>query len=367
MKFTIDTPTFAEAAVFAAKAINARPVTPVLSGIRIEAAAGVLRLAGFDYEVSNRTTAAAEVTTPGHVLVSGRMLTDILSKLPKSRPVTMELDGNKVTLTSGRASYRLSAMQFDDFPEMPELPAAAGTVDGELFADAITSVAGAVATEDALPILMSVYITTDGNRMTFQSTDRYRLAQRVIDWAPADPTIGYKWLVKAKTLADVAKLAAGELQVMANDSMLGFRTGNRATTTLTVEGDFPKIGSLFPDHTPNNTIADRAQLAEIVARVSLVAERNTPVRIVSDGGELTIDAGTGEDAQGLEAMDAELEGDPITSAFNPGFLGWALKTIPTTTVRLGYSHPSKPCHITPTDDTDLRILIMPVRLPGQKP
>lgn len=365
MKFTIDTAAFAEAALFAAKAINARPSNPVLSGIRIEASQGVLRLSGFDYEVSNRTTVAAEVYEPGHVLVSGRMLTDILSKLPKSKPVTLELDGAKVTLTSGRANYRLSAMAFGDFPDMPELPAAVGTVDGELFADAIGSVIGAASTDDALAILTGILVSSEGSQLTLQSTDRYRLAQRVIDWAPADPASTHRWLIKAKTMADIAKLANGELMLLASAEMVGFRTGNRVTTTLVIEGDFPKIGSLFPDHTPNNTIADRADLAQIVDRVSLVAERNTPVRVAGAGGEITIDAGTGEDAQGQETMDADIEGEDITAAFNPGYLSWALKTIPTNTVKLGYSHPSKPCLITPTDDTDLRILIMPIRLPGK--
>lgn len=365
MKFTIDTSAFAEAALFAGKAISARPVSPVLSGLLIEAVEGTLRLSGFDYEVSNRTTTAAEVESPGHVLVSGRMLTDILSKLPKSRPVTLELDGNKVTLTSGRANYRLSAMPFEDFPDMPVLPAVVGAVNGELFADAIGSVAGAASTEDTLAILTGILITSEGDQLTLQSADRYRLAQRIIEWSPADPSTSQQWLIKAKTMADIAKLAAGELTIMASENMVGFRAGNRATTTLTIEGDFPKVGSLFPDYTPNNTIADRAALTEIIDRVALVAERNTPVRVAGTDGELTIDAGTGEDAQGMEVMDADLEGDDITAAFNPHYLSWALKTIPTATVKLGYVTAAKPCHITPTDGTDLRILIMPVRIPSQ--
>lgn len=365
MKFTIDTAAFAEAALFAAKAINTRPPNPVLSGLLIEAVEGTLRLSGFDYTISNRTTVAADVMAPGHALVSGRMLTDILSKLPKSKPVTLELDGSKVTLSSGRANYQLAAMPYEQFPDMPELPAIAGTVNGSLFADAVSSVAGAASTDDALAFLTAIFITTDGNKITMQATDRYRMAQRIIDWAPTNPAASQRWLIKAKTLVEVSKLAAGELTLMASDSMVGFRTGNRATTTLMTEGDYPKISSLFPDYTPNMIVADQSTIVETVDRVALVAEANTSVRLASADGELTIDAGTGEGAQGMEIMDAELTGDNINAAFNPGYLSWALKTVHTNTVNLGFTDPRKPCLVTPTDDTDLKILVMPIRLPGK--
>ncbi|MCW2132926.1 DNA polymerase III subunit beta [Arthrobacter sp. VKM Ac-2550] len=363
-KIRIDSTTFAEAAVFAAKAISPRPATPVLSGLLIEAAEGTIRLSGFDYEVSNRITAPAEVLDAGHVLVPGRMLTDILSKLPKNRPVEVTVDGTRVSITSGKAKYTLSTMPAAEFPAMPELPAKAGTVDGHAFAAAVAQVAGTAANDDTLPILAAVHVVAEGKELRLSATDRYRLAERTIPWEPVDPETSFAWLIKSKTLVDVSKLAAGELQVLSADDKVGFRNGNRATTSLTVDGDYPKISALFPDNTPINVTVNRAMLADVVSRVSTVAERNTPLRLQVRDGEIELDAGTGEDAQGREFMDCELDGDPITAAFNPAYLEHALKTMPTETVIIGFTASPKPAVITPTDDTDLRHLLMPVRLPG---
>lgn len=358
MRITIDPASFAEAAVFAAKAISPRPPSPVMSGLLIEAVDSVLRLSGFDYETSNRVTVPADVEEPGHVLVPGRMLTDILTKLPKNKPVVLAVEGSRVTVTAGKSTYTLATMDANEFPTMPELPEVAGTVDGVWFAEAVAQVAGFASTEETLPIITGVRIEATGAQLRFLATDRYRLAEQVIDWVPNGGDRA--WLVKARTLADVTKLVAGDLSILADGQTIGFRTGNRATTSLLIDGDYPRVGGLFPDTTAISVGVDRVRLADAVNRIATVTERDTAVRLQITDGEIELDAGNGDDATGREFVDCTLDGDPITVAYNPAFLESALKTFSAETVTISFTQPSKPSVI--TDGTDHRALLMPVRL-----
>lgn len=359
MKFTITADALADAAGFAAKAIAARPANPILAGLLIEAQQGGLRISGFDYEKSARTQVAAEVETPGHVLLQGRMFTDIIRKFGK-KPVTIAVDGTKAKLTSGSAVFTMHAMPVAEFPPMPDLPAVAGTVDGDVFAAAVGQIIGAASTDDTLPILAAVQMVTEGDAITLRSTDRYRLAEVEIPWKSNGEDL--QLVLPASWLQAAVKTMAGEASILAADNIIGIRTGNRATTSNVVDGDFPKIKSLFPDSFHTEVTVERAQLADVVGRVSLVAERQTPIRLTTEDGLLTVDGGTGEDAQGSETLPCEVNGADITVAVNPAYLAWSLAVNPAAEVILGFQENlAKPVHLGGAEG--LRHLVMPVRLP----
>jgi DNA polymerase-3 subunit beta len=211
--------------------------------------------------------------------------------------------------------------------------------------------------------------------ITLLATDRYRLAMRELPWSPANPSTSTAALVKAKTLNEVAKTlgGAGSLNLaLAEDEshLIGFESGGRTTTSLLVDGDYPKIRSLFPESTPIHAVVATQELVEAVRRVSLVAERNTPVRLAFTDGLVALDAGTGEDAQASEELEAKLTGEEITVAFNPHYLIEGLSVIETPFVRFSFTSAPKPAMITAQreldgdDEVDYRYLVMPVRLPN---
>lgn len=358
MKFTLTADALADAAAFASKGLSPRPPVPVLSGLLIEAQQGGLRISGFDYEKSARTQVAAEVAVPGTVLLQGKMFTDIIRKFGK-KAVTIEVDERNATLTAGTAKFSMRPMPAAEFPPMPDLPAAVGTIDGDVFAAAVGQVIGAASTEDSIPVLKGVHIVSEGAELIMRSTDRYRLAEVVIPWAPVGGDIDL--LVRGSWLADVVKTLAGEATLLADGNLVGVRTGNRATTALIIDGDFPKIKALFPDTTNTEITVDRGQLADVLARVALVAERNTPVRLTACDGELIVEAGDGEDAQGRETLPCEIDGTDIVVAVNPIYLGWSLSVSPATETTLGFQENlGKPVLL--SGHEGLRHLIMPVRL-----
>ncbi|MGV3150334.1 DNA polymerase III subunit beta [Rothia sp. 11273D007AR] len=375
MKFTVERDTLAEAVSWTARSLSPRPPVPVLSGLLIKAAAGEVSIASFDYETSAKLNIAADIAEEGEALVSGRLLADICRSLPKS-DVTFELREGKVHLSCGSSNFNLSSMPVADYPELPALPAVSGTVEGSEFAKAVTQVSVAASKDDTLPILTGVRVEIEGDQITLLATDRYRLAMRELTWNPADASISTAALVKAKTLSEVAKTlgGAGDLSIALSDTheLIGFESDSRRTTSLLVDGEYPKIRSLFPEVTPVHAIVRTSDLLEAVRRVSLVAERNTPVRLAFSQGQVTLDAGTGEDAQATEVLQAHLRGDDITVAFNPSYLSEGLHTFAANKfVRFSFTDPRKPVVLSEQDDwqaedeKNYRYLLMPIRLQNQ--
>ena len=133
MKLRVDRDVLAEAVTWTARSVPARPPVPVLAGVRLEATETSLVLASFDYEVSAHCEVPAEVEEEGVVLVSGRLLADIAKALP-AKPVDLEVEGTKVTVTCGSARFALAAMAADDYPALPAMPATAGTIDAHALA-----------------------------------------------------------------------------------------------------------------------------------------------------------------------------------------------------------------------------------------
>jgi DNA polymerase III subunit beta len=370
----------AEAVAWTARSLPARPPVPVLAGLLVEASGDQLTLSSFDYEVSARTTIDATVEEAGTALVSGRLLAEITRSLP-DRPVTLSTEGTKVLLVCGSSRFSLPTLPVEDYPSLPDMPATTGTLHGAAFAAAVAQVAVAAGRDDTLPVLTGIRLEIDGPTLTLAATDRYRLAVRELAWEPGQSAGEAVALVPARTLADTAKaLAAGSAVSLAlssggiGEGLIGFEgdgaTGARRTTSRLLDGEFPKYRALLPSESQTVASLDTAAFVESVRRVALVAERNAPVRLTFSAGEVQLDAGTGDDAQASESLEATLEGESITIAFNPQYLLDGLGAIDTPIAVLSFTTATKPAVLTgrtgPDDDGsgDYRYLLMPVRLSG---
>jgi DNA polymerase-3 subunit beta len=151
------------------------------------------------------------------------------------------------------------------------------------------------------------------------------------------------------------------------DGLIGFEAGQRRATTRLLDGEYPKVTSIFPTSVDTEAVIETAALEEAVKRVALVAERNTPVLLKFTDGQVAIEAGTGEDAQASEAVEATLNGPEIQIAFNPQFLLDGLHAVGTAWSRLSFTQPSRPAVLTgqaeadSEPDTGYRYVLMPVR------
>ncbi|MEP7161113.1 MAG: DNA polymerase III subunit beta, partial [Dermatophilaceae bacterium] len=315
MKFRVERDVLADAVTWAARGLPNRPPVPVLAGVLIEAdEAGTLTLSAFDYETSARITVPADVEESGTVLVLGRLLADICRNLP-TRPIDVATEGNKVRLSCGSIQFSLLRMPSDEYPSLPVSPEPSGSVAGDVFTQAVAQVAVAADRSDTLPILTGVRVEIDGSQMTLLATDRYRLAIRELEWNPRDSATEAVLLVPARTLAETAKALGASAAVdialgdaAGGDGLVGFEAGQRRTTSRLLDGEYPRVSSIFPSSVDTEAVVQTSSLVEAVKRVALVADRNTPVRLRFTDGLLAIDAGAGDDAQAFEEVECTLTG-----------------------------------------------------------
>jgi DNA polymerase III subunit beta len=372
VRFQVERDVLAEAVAWTARALPARPALPVLAGMRLHAGDG-LSLSSFDYDVSAQASLPVTVAEAGDVLVSGKLLSEITRSLPP-RQVDVHTDGSRMMVVCGSAQFSLLMLPSEDYPALPDMPPSVGTVESDVFAAAVAQVAAAAGRDDTLPALTGVRVEIEADKLTLIATDRYRLAVRELRWNPARPDLDSAVLVPGKALADTARaLTAGAEVSIAlalpgenGDGMIGFTGGGRQTTTRLLGGEFPRYQALLPDQVNATAELASSVLAESVKRVALVAERNTPVRLSFTAGQLLLEAGTGDEAQAAETLEASYEGDDIQIAFNPQYLLDGLTVLDSDIVRISFTVPSKPAVITgkPDGDTapDYRYLLMPIRL-----
>ncbi|MFX0538990.1 DNA polymerase III subunit beta [Ornithinimicrobium sp. Y1847] len=377
MKFRVERDVLSEAVAWVVRGLSSRPPVPVLAGVLLTAdEEGTLTLSAYDYEVSATITVEAEVSEGGQVLVLGKLLADISRNLP-AKPVEVATDGAKVQLTCGSSRFSLIQMPVADYPQLPAQAETSGTVAGDVFTQAVHQVSVAADRGDTLPILTGVRVEVDGDKITMLATDRYRLAMRELTWSPGSSEANHVSLIPARTLSETAKSlgAAASVNVAfgdgsRSDGLVGFEAGQRRTTTRLLDGEYPKVTSIFPNSVDSVSVVDTQALIEAVRRVALVAERNTPVRLRFTDGQVAIEAGTGDDAQGSEAVEATLTGPELEIAFNPQFLLDGLGVLNAPFARLAFTQPSRPAvlsgqaEVDGDSDESYRYVLMPVRFAG---
>ena len=350
MKFQVNKDVLSEAVSFAVRLLPQRTTLPILGGILIEADANALRLSVFDYEVSAQAEIVAKVETSGRVLVSGRLLSEIASKLPNA-PVDFTTDGSKVVVSCGSTKFSLLTMPVEEYPTLPEIPAISGTITGEAFSNAVHQVAVAASKDDVTPVLTGVQLEAGEKSISFVATDRYRVALREAAWTSNPAGIGAVALVPARTLQEVAKTFGnqGEISISITKSddreMIAFKANNRSVTSLLLKGNFPPVKSLFPDNIENFAVIATQDLIDSTRRVSLVLERESPLRYSFDEGAVSLEATGNETAQASENISAELEGKEIVVSLKPQFLIDGLAGVHSEFVKIAFTNndnPNKP-------------------------
>jgi DNA polymerase-3 subunit beta len=386
VKITVERDVMAEAVAWVARSLPNRPSVPILAGLLMKAEGNDLVLSSFDYETSARITIAAQVDEPGEALVSGRLLSEIARSLPH-RSVHFTADSNHAELVCGSARFTLQMLPVSDYPALPEMPGQTGTVPSELFTKAVAQVVVAAGRDELLPVFTGVRVEINDDRLSLLATDRYRMALKELTWNPEATQDERAALVPARVLSESARsMGGGEAVALAlsngieGEGLIGFAGdgagGKRELTTRLLDGEFPKVRHLM-DIKPNVTVRAKTEaVLESAKRVSLVAERNTSLRMVIDADHIALDAATGDQAQASEAIEAQVTnvagGELAVDAvgFNPRYLSDALSALDTPYVQFSFTAPGKPClvqglpEIDGEPEADYKHVIMLMRLPG---
>ena len=386
MKIRVERDALADAVAWVARSLPNRPTAPILAGLLMNASGDEVTLSSFDSTTSAQVTMPAEVTDEGTVLVSGRLLNEIARSLP-NKPVEMVADHTQVELTCGSALFSLQTLPVDEYPTLPEMPTRTGLVDASVFEKSVSQVVIAAGRDEPLNVFTGVRVEINGDRLSLLATDRYRMALKELTWQPSSPDIEGAVLVPGRVLADTAKsLTSGKTVTVSlstteseGEGLVGFTgegaKGRREATTRLLNQAFPKVRHLMDVVGTVTVRVSTADLLAAVKRVSLVAERNTPLRMLIDDDHIALEAATGDQAHASEAIEAQIdvvgEEKSIEAAgFNPHYLLDALGALDAPYAHFSFTAPGKPCLITglATIDGDqlfdYRHVIMLMRLPS---
>jgi DNA polymerase-3 subunit beta len=386
VRVRIERDVLAEAVAWAARSLPNRPSVPILAGLLIRAEGETLTLSSFDYETSAKVTIPAQVFDEGTVLVSGKLLSEIARNLP-NQPVNLETEETKVDILCGSARFSMQMLPVSDYPELPAMPAATGSVESKAFAEAVSQVAVAAGRDELLPVFTGIRLEINGEQLSMLATDRYRMALKELTWTPTDSNAEGAAIVPGRVLTETARsMTSGESVVLSlsgesvGDGLIGFEgDGNGASRQLTtrlLDGEFPKLRHLM-DFAPNVSVRLKTEdLIGSVRRVSLVAERNTPLRMMISEEQIALDAATGDQAQATENIEALVKNHtdsaelPISAVgFNPHYLSDALGALDTPFVQFSFTGPGQPCLLQGLPDLEgdpepsYRHVIMLMRLP----
>jgi DNA polymerase-3 subunit beta len=348
-----------------ARGVSARTAVLVLGGIQLRAESGQLHLAATDMEVSLRSSVDAQVAGEGTVVVPGRLLLDIARSLPDNE-VTIEHKPEEavVVVTAGTANYRLHTYSSEDFPRLPEVDnSTLHTVDREALVETVNRVGRSASRDESRPVLTGILVRFEPGKIVMAATDSYRLA---VKETPVDGSLpDLEAIIPARALQELARIASGadEIQLGLQENHVVFGAEGTWLTTRRIDGQFPNYRQLLPEQFEHELLLPREELLEVVRRVSLMAQRNSPIRIRFAEGEATVSAITQDVGEARESLPAPYNGDAMEIGFNAEFLRDGLDSVDSDSIKFKLISPLRPAVLEGESD-DYVYLIMPIRLAG---
>jgi len=367
MKITVARNELVEKLGIVARAVSNRGTVQVLSGILLSAEGGTLSLAATDMELSLRTTVEAQIEGEGAVVIPGKLLVDLARLLPDSE-VRLEYrpDEGVAHIASGTASYRLNTYSAEDFPRLPAVDAQLHAIDREALLETIARVARSASRDESRPVLTGILVRFEAGKLVMVATDSYRLSVKETELEAAAPEL--EAIIPARALQELSRLspagAGGDtVELGVHENHVVFGTGAAWLTTRRIDGQFPNYRQLLPEAFEVELTIARGELADVVRRVSVMAQRNSPLRLRFAEGELTVSAQTQDVGEAKESLPVSYAGEEFVIGFNAEFLRDGVDSIVGDDVQVKLINPLRPA-ILVDPAGDFTYLIMPIRLAG---
>jgi DNA polymerase-3 subunit beta len=347
------------------RGVSTRTTVQILAGILIETGEGKLNLAATDMELSLRTSLEAQAENEGSVVVPGRLLLELARLLPDAE-VTLEhkLEEAVVEVRCGSATYRLHTYNAEDFPRLPAVEAVERhEIDRETLLETVSRVSRSASRDESRPVLTGVLMRFEPGKLVMAATDSYRLS---VKETPLEGTVPeLEAIVPARALAELTRIAqAGDrIELGVHENQVIFGTGDAWLTTRRIDGQFPNYTQLVPETFEYEVTLPREEMLDVVRRVAVMAQRNSPLRLRFAEGELTVSAQTQDVGEAKESLPVAFSGEPLEIGFNADFLRDGVESVLAEQVRMKLISPLRPGLIQGEGD-DFLYLIMPIRLAG---
>jgi DNA polymerase-3 subunit beta len=316
-------------------------------------------------ELSLRSSLEAQVDGEGAVVVPGRLLVDLARLLPAGE-VTIEhrAEEGVVRITCGPSSSTLHTYAAEDFPRLPDLDAVGTfTMDRETLLETVARVARSASRDESRPVLTGILVQFESDKLVVAATDSYRLSVKETSVESDLPQL--EAIIPARALAELARVAqaADTIELGVHENQVVFAADDAWLTTRRIDGQFPNYKQLLPETFEHEVTLPRAELLDVVRRVAVMAQRNSPLRLRFEEGQLTVSAQTQDVGEAHETLPAQFAGEPLEIGFNAEFLREGIESVSTDEIRLQLISPLRPGLITAEGD-DFWYLIMPIRLAG---
>jgi DNA polymerase-3 subunit beta len=349
-----------------ARGVSTRTAVQILGGILLTAEGSQLTLAATDMELSLRASLEAQVEAEGSVVVPGRLLVELVRLLPDSE-VTIEqrADEGVVRVASGSFESRLNTYAADDFPRLPEtMSLERHMVDRDALLETIGRVSRSASRDESRPVLTGILVRFEAGKIVMAATDSYRLSVKETPFAGSAPEL--EAIVPARALSELARIAQGaeQVELAVHENQVVFGIDGVWLTTRRIDGQFPNYKQLVPEAFEHEVALPREELLEVVRRIAVMAQRNTPLRLRFAEGEVTISARTQDVGEAQESLPAPFTGEPLEIGFNAEFLRDGVESVGDETIRMRLISPLRPCVLQGEGADDFLYLIMPIRLAG---
>ena len=353
----------------AARVASTRSAVQALSGVQVHAARDGAELRATDMEVGLRVPLPeVAVAREGTVVLPARLLLDVVRALPAARlSVELRAAEQDVEIVSGSATFHIRTLRAEDFPPFPEAgDDAVVRVPAQAFVETVAKVQRSASRDETRPILTGILVSASGQELRMVATDSYRLSvkETALD-APLDGA--FEANVPARALGELGRLVtqapdAGELRVGVGANQVVFQVDGAVLTSRLIDGQFPNYRQLLPETYDYELRLDAGEVLDVVRRISLLAQKNAPLRLGFAEGELTVSAQTPDIGEARETLPVAFAGEPLEIGFNPEFLRDGLESVDAGEVLFKLISPLRPGLLEAGDESGFLYLIMPIRL-----
>lgn len=360
MKIRTNRETLAAELSWVSQAVPRGGQSPELTGIRLDATDD-LTVTGYNFDTGHRASVSAEVIDAGSALVPAAFLRDLVASMA-GEDIEITADEVGITIASGRASYRTSALRLREYPTVPEPPATIGTTTVAAFADALGAISHIIEDASQYPQFRGLRLAAKGDRLDLVGTDGKRIGRASIPWHGAE----FEETIPSKAATVAIKGLAGTLAIGQHDGLLSLADANHAVTSRTIADEYIDWRSALGKFPPEFGLT--APIAELVAamkRTKVLAEEGGRVVLDITEDSISLSMSNAQVGDGSDLVDCDSE-RCLRVAFQPQYLLDTLSNLPGETVHIGLSDHRKPAHITSTHPGPA-FMVMPIALPASHP
>lgn len=342
---------------------------PVLTNVLLKTEDAGLKLTATNLEIGITYWVPGKIEVDGATSVPARLLTDLVNSLPGGEPIDLELgEGETLHIRSGRFESNIKGISADDFPTVQTAGERPVTrIPQNVLRHALDETAFAAASDEARPILTGVLARFEGDQLTLAAADNYRIAVKTI--TILDPVEETSVVIPARALHELSRVLTDTddpvsvVLAHARNQVLFHLEGVDLVSRL-IDGQYPNYQSVLPASHSTRAVLDREELLRAVRPAALIAHESANIVKLGVGLEgdpgITVSANA-EVGDHVGRIEAEVEGDGTTIAFNARFLADVLQNVDAEQFALELNGPLSPGVFKPLGDDRYVHVVMPLR------